>query len=75
MQNQHAVLYLHLKDTGSIAHSKMKAAVSIVVNSLHLFCLQVLFCLGYPLLYYKNIQQVIISHKTENLIFDNEKSE
>jgi len=37
MQNQHTVLYLHLKDTGSVARLKMKAAVSTAVNSVH-FC-------------------------------------
>lgn len=36
MQNQHTVLYLHLKDTSSIAHLKTKAAISTAVNSLHL---------------------------------------
>lgn len=37
MQNQQAVLYLHLKDIGSVAHLKMKAAVSTTLNSVH-FC-------------------------------------
>lgn len=50
MQIQHTVLYLHLKDTGSIAHLKRKAAVSTAVNCALLLCLQVPFCLGYPLL-------------------------
>lgn len=51
MQKQHSVLYLHLKDTGSIAHLKMKAAVNTAVNSVH-FCsaYRFSFFLGCPLL-------------------------
>lgn len=75
MQNQHAVLYLHLKDTCSIAHLKMKAAVSTAVNSVH-FCSAYRFFFAWAILCFniKKNQQVIISHKTENLIFDHKKS-
>lgn len=55
MQNQHAVLYLHLKDTGSIAYLKVKAAVSTAVNSVH-FCSAYRFFFAWAILCF-NIKQ------------------